>query len=411
MTRQAGAVLGMLFFAHSGLAQFTQQGSKLVGTGAAGAARQGISVAVSADGNTSIVGGFSDNNWAGAAWVFTRNGRAWSQQGSKLIGAGAVEAAWEGAAVAISADGDTAIVGGPLDNSQAGAAWVFTRSGGVWSQQGSKLVGTGAVGPTVHQGWSVAISANGNTAIVGASSDNGSVGAAWVYTRSGAVWSQQGRKLVGSGAVGAAQQGSSVAISADGNSAIVGGPYDNGSVGAAWVYMRSGGVWSQQGSKLFGSGAAGPASQGRSVAISADGNTAIVGGDNDDADAGAAWVFTRRGGRWSQQGSKLVGTGAVARAPFPINQGHSVAISGDGNTALVGGPIDNGFAGAVWVYMRSNGTWSQLGAKLVGTGVVQGTQEGASVAISGDGNTVIVGGHNESEFAGAARVYTRSGGL
>jgi hypothetical protein len=114
---------------------------------------------------------------------------------------------------------------------------VFTRSGGVWTQQGERLVGTGAVAPA-GQGWSVALSADGTTAIVGGYSDNRGTGAAWVFTRSGGVWTQQGEKLVGTGAVGAAWQGYSVGLSADGNTAIVGGTYDNDSVGAAWVFTR-----------------------------------------------------------------------------------------------------------------------------------------------------------------------------
>jgi len=73
---------------------------------------------------------------------------------------------------------------------------------------------------------------------VGGEGDNGSVGAAWVYTRSSGVWSQQGAKLVGAGAVGSAYQGSSVALSADGITAVVGGYGDNGFAGAAWVYTK-----------------------------------------------------------------------------------------------------------------------------------------------------------------------------
>jgi hypothetical protein len=73
---------------------------------------------------------------------------------------------------------------------------------------------------------------------VGGEGDNGSAGAAWVYTRSSGVWSQQGAKLVGAGAVGGAYQGSSVALSADGITAIVGGYGDNGFAGAAWVYTQ-----------------------------------------------------------------------------------------------------------------------------------------------------------------------------
>ena len=68
--------------------------------------------------------------------------------------------------MALSADGNTALIGGPSDNGGVGAAWVFTRSGSTWTQQGAKLVGTGAVGHA-GQGWSVALSADGNTALVG----------------------------------------------------------------------------------------------------------------------------------------------------------------------------------------------------------------------------------------------------
>ena len=405
MARWAGAVLGMLFLAHAAAAQFIQQGSKLVGAGAVGASQQGYSVAISADGTTAIVGGWQDNSGVGAAWVFTRSGGVWSQQGSKLVGAGAVGAAQQGESVSISADGNTAIVGGPNDNSQAGAAWVFTRSREVWSQQGSKLIGTDAVGPyPAMQGWSVAISADGNTAIVGGLYDNSQAGAAWVFTRTGGVWSQQGGKLVGADAAGHAEQGYSVAISADGTSAIVGGVTDNSGAGAAWVFTRSGGVWSQQGSKLVGTDTVEPPLQGYSVGISADGNTALIGGPADNSWAGAAWVFARSGGVRSQQGSKLVGTGAVGGA----EQGHSVAISADGNTTIVGGWLDNSYAGAAWVFTRSGGVWSQQGSKLVGTGAVGAGYQGQSVAISADGNTAIVGGHWDNSQAGAVWVFSAS---
>jgi len=336
--------LSCLILSHA-QAQFMQQGNKLVGTGAVGSARQGVSVSISADGNTAIVGGAEDNSEAGAAWVYRQSAGVWTQQGSKLVGTGAVGNAQQGVSVSLSADGNTAIVGGLGDNSLAGASWVFTRSGGVWTQQGSKLVGTDAVGDA-HQGVSVSLSADGNTAIVGGPGDNSQIGAAWVYTRSGGVWTQQGSKLVGTGAVGNADQGYSASLSADGNTAIIGGVDDNSQAGAAWVYTRSGGVWTQQGSKLVGTGGVGGSWQGFSVSLSADGNTSIVGGFNDNGYAGAAWVYTRSAGGWTQQGSKFVGTGAVGSA----QQGCSVSLSADGNTAIVGGEGDSSYAGAAWLY-------------------------------------------------------------
>ena len=162
----------------------------------------------------------------------------WAQQGPKLVGAGTAGNVLQGVSVAISGDGNTAVVGGP-GGSYAGAAWVFTRSGSVWAQQGSKLVGTGAVGPAA-QGNSVAISQDGGTAIVGGPADNAQVGAAWVFARSGQAWSQVGDKLVVTDAAGDSSLGTSVAISEDGSTAVVGGPADNGQAGAAWVFVVNG---------------------------------------------------------------------------------------------------------------------------------------------------------------------------
>jgi hypothetical protein len=403
-------VFGTQLSSHPALAQFSQQGSKLVGTGAVGPeVYQGESVSVSADGNTAIVGAFLDNGAAGAVWVWTRNGAAWTQQGAKLVGSGAVGNAGQGYSVSVSADGNTAIVGGFYDNSGAGAVWVWTRNGDAWTQQGAKLVGSGAVG-SAGQGYSVSVSGDGNTAIIGGFQDDGHAGAAWVWTRNGGAWTQQGAKLVGSGAVGAPHQGVSVSLSADGNTAIVGGNYDNGHAGAAWIWRRSGGVWSQDGNKLVGSGAVGIARQGRSVSLSGDGKTAIVGGNLDSSGVGATWVWTRSGGAWTQQGAKLVGSGAVG-AP---HQGVSVSLSGDGNTAIVGGFYDNAgtgsvWTGAAWVWTRSGGVWTQQGNKLVGSGAGLGSvQQGYSVSLSADGNTAIVGGPEDNDKAGAAWVFTAS---
>jgi hypothetical protein len=396
----------ILIVAHAN-SQFSQQGGKLIGTGAVGTlVYQGMSVAISADGTTVLVGATRDNGSIGATWVFVRNGSVWTQQGGKLVGSGASGTiVGQGGSVCLSADGNTALVGGYADNNEVGATWVFFRSGSIWSQQGPKLVGTGVVGGFARQGGSVAVSADGNTAIVGGYSDNGYKGAAWVFTRSGGVWSQQGNKLVGSASTATSSQGAGVALSADGNTAVIGGSGEAGATGAVWVFTRSGGVWTQQGSKLVGSGYVGASNQGSSVSVSSDGNTILSGAMGDNSYAGAAWVFTRSGGVWTQQGGKLVGTGAVGIA----EQGWSVSLSGDGNTAIVGGDRDNGYAGASWVFARSGGVWSQQGSKLVGTGAVgTSVQQGKSVSVSSDGRRVIIGGPIDNNGPGAAWMFYNS---
>src|SRR5205085_11402911 len=154
---------------------------------------------------------------------------------------------------------------------------------------------------------------------------NNYIGAAWVFTRSNGVWSIFPDKLVGSGAAGMSHQGASVALSADGNTAIVGGPGDNSGLGSAWIFTRTNSAWTQQGNKLSGIGVTVNATQGTSVALSTDGNTAVVGGSGDSNNAGALWVFTRANGQWAQQGGKLVGSN-----PLPSRYlGQSAALTGD----------------------------------------------------------------------------------
>jgi hypothetical protein len=407
--------------------QYIQQGPKLVATGgglgALDEALEGHSVALSSDGNTAIAGGYENNPNVNMAWVFVRSGGVWSQQGGVLVGTGAVSSAGVGFVVALSANGNPAALGSPQDNSGTGAVWVFTRSDGVWSQQGGKLVGTGAAG-SARQGNSVALSNDGNTLLVGAPQDgegDSFAGAAWVFTRSGGVWTQQGAKLVGAGGVGATFQGWSVTLSGDGNTAAIGGDADNNYLGAVWVFTRTSGVWTQQGGKLAGSGAIGEAAQGWAVALSGDSNTLVVGGYSDNPQPGgpggpgigAAWVFTRSEGVWSQQGSKLVGAGATGEAA----QGSAVALSADGNTAAIGGYGDNSGIGATWVFTRSTGVWSQLGNKLVGSGGVgvpfnqTGVllYQGDAVAVSGDAGTILVGGPQDNLGTGAVWPFVISG--
>jgi len=389
-------------------AQYTQQGPKLYGTGAVAAAKQGYSVAISQDGSTAIVGGPYDNYGAGpgAVWVYTRTNGVWSQQGNKLVPAGVALPGGAGWSVALSGDGNTAIVGSPFDNSQQfrGSALIFTRSNGVWAQQ-QQLTGA-AASAGADQGFSVAMSTDGKTALVGGSGDSSGFGAAWVFTLANGVWTEQ-QKLFGSDATGYAQQGSSVALSGDGNTAIIGGPLDNAqgnnAAGAAWIFKRTNGVWSQQGSKLVGT-AAGLASQGYSVAINSNGSTAIVGGPTGND---GAWVFTLSNGIWSQQAGPLANPNVTPSS----RDGQSVALSGDGNTAIVGGSGDND----AWVFTRSNGAWTRR--QELTTAPQPGlppTALGYSAAISGDATTVILGGiqdgNQQVSYLGAAWIFAASSG-
>jgi hypothetical protein len=173
-------------------------------------------------------------------------------------------------------------------------------------------------------------------------------------------------------------------------------PFGQGAAGAAWVFTRSGGSWTQQGEKLVSSG---NAQQGMAVALSADGDVALVGG-RADGGVGAALVFARSGGSWTNV-NKLITAGAVG------NSAPSVALSADGNVVMVGGANDNGGIGAAWVFTRVDAHWTQV-QKLVGTGVGSEGNSGPSMAMPADGSVVLVGGSTNSGGR-SGPVVTRSG--
>lgn len=351
----------------------------------------GQALVLSNDSNTMVVGAPGDP--PGVFYILTRLQNDWSI-GSPIAPSGnAGPQSRIGSSVAISRDGNTVAIGGYQDNSGIGATWIFVWNGTSWSQQGSKLIGTGAIGSS-RQSTGLALSADGNTLASSGERDNSNIGATWIWTRSGGTWTQQA-KLVGTNVTGGISfQGSigAVSLSDDGDTLAVGGYFDDSQKGAVWVWTRSGSTWTQEAKIVPTSGVVGTARVGFSTSLSVDGNTLAVGGNQDNSSEGAVWIFTRSGGVWTQQGSKLVGTGGTSDA----QQGYSVSLTSDGNQLLVGGP-ENNFEGAVWQFMRVGSTWSQIGSLIVGPGGAVANQQGISVSVSGSGDTIAWGSPSNDE--------------
>jgi hypothetical protein len=331
-----------------------------------------------------------------------------------------------GASVALSADGDTALIGAPRMSvqvparhplsegetesiAQAGAAWVFTRSQSGWTEAAELT--SPERDPNAHFGRSVALAGNGEAALVGAPAEHAGDGRAWMFQGSGTSWSVQGGALAGTGEQGEGHFGRSVALSGDGRVALIGAPGDSDYLGGAWVYERSESGWTERGPVLEGAGEAPEGHFGSSVALSEDGATALVGA-RDDAGKGAAWVFAQSGSTWSEQGSKLTGGGEEGE-----QFGYSVALSASGNSAIVGAPHAAaqpiGAAhpiagrGLAWLYERTGTSWGAAVRKLEGGAKQIGNARfGTSVAMSpDDGETVLVGGPSEDGKSGAAWVF------
>ncbi|HUB35646.1 MAG TPA: hypothetical protein VL972_02380 [Solirubrobacteraceae bacterium] len=367
-----------------------------------GPAELGNSVALSADGQTALVGGPFDSEGRGAAWVFVRREGAWKQVAKLTAGAEEIGAGHFGRAVAISADGSTALVGAPGNRAGVGAAWVFHLDEGVWSAP-TRLTPKDEQG-VGHFGHGLALSGDGRTALVGATGENQSAGGVWAFTSSGGGWREQAHLTDAEGDP-EAHFGRTLALSFDGSTALVGGPSDGAGVGAAWIFERTGPEgqsWAQQPGRLTGAGEVGAGQFGGSVALSPDGSTAMVAAPHDAEGIGAAWVFTRSGSQWSAQGGKLESEIGAREQDF----GSGVALSGDGDVALIGEAAAKGSrggrTGGAWMFKRADGSWTRFGFFL---GSEQpGEQFGRSVSISSDGETSLVGALGEEGEAGDGRM-------
>ncbi len=376
---------------------FIQQGSKLLGSGFVGPAERGTSVALTQHGNGALIGGANDDSGRGAVWYYGRANGLWGQVGSKIVPA--ERTYYFGSSVGISYDGTTAIVG---SGGTSTGAWIFTRSGSVWTEQ--QLLIDDSITSTIYQ---VAISGDGATAMFCGGIGNSFRNAVAVFVRNGNTWTEQGPILKGDIA-DSGYFGISVSLASDGNTAIISGEQSKYGVGyrtLIWGYARNNGVWTPQGPRIEFPWTS-VYTWGAPVTISGDGNTAIIGDLVDTNKIVHAYVFIRNDSVWAKQ-SDLVGTGEVG--PVGVV---SASLSGDGNLAILGVPDDNDTTGdnyglgAAWVFGRTNGVWSQLGNKLVGSGAIGNSGQGMSVGLSSDGTTAIVGGPYNDYSYGASWVFT-----
>jgi hypothetical protein len=344
----------------------------------------GESVALSSDGDTALVGEPAN----AAAWIYTRSGSIWSR-GEKLTPKQPGSAF--GKTVALSADGKTALIGDPETNSGIGAAWIFTHTGSTWSER-EKLPSGAAIGEEGSGGFgaSVALSAAGNVALIGAPNNNTGEGAAWSFTPPNHLkLNLHGESGPECGSKGEA--GASVALSADGSRAVIG----CAGVGHVLELEHFPSKWT-----LFDNlEVPNMTFHGDSLSLSASGNTLLVA----DRLLGEAMVFTRSATSEPWVSQELYGR--EAQCHFCGFAG-GVALSADGSVALVGGVQDNQETGAVWVFRLAGSTWIEQGSKLVGREA--GVGFGSGVAVSSDGNTLLVGEPRfpgETFLPGLARVF------
>lgn len=359
-----------------------------------GAVGYGFAAAISADGSTAVVGQLGNSTSTdvpGVAHVLTFDGFDWTQQAELTAGDPSYDMLF-GNAVAASADGNTVIVGDPgecgygLDNCEHGAAYVFVRDGSTWTQQAELPGGPGF-------GGAVALSGDGSTALVGAGLSGfygfsyapGGNAPPTLFTRSGTTWTQE-TTLSASDASGEFDNfGHSVALSADGRTALIGDPTQDEEAGAAYLFTGSGSEWTQQ-AELTGSDEVPRWNFGASVALGAEGHIALVGAPAPGA--GSAYVFAGSGSTWAQQAELTPGDAEVTA--FDGWFGDAVALNGDGDVALVGAPWAEEALGAAYAFAGEGSNWSQQ-AKFVLADATPYDYFGGAVALNGEGNVALIG--------------------
>ncbi|HYL78170.1 MAG TPA: hypothetical protein VEU96_28400, partial [Bryobacteraceae bacterium] len=330
-----------------------------------GAANDNFGLSASVSGDTVVIGAFSKNSNQGTAYAFVRSGGVWSQQQKLTALDGAVGDSFGFSA---SVSGDTAVIGAYSKNRLQGAAYVFVRSGVVWSQQ-QKLT---ASDNQVNDFFGYAVSVSGDTAVIGAFNKNGGQGAAYVFVRSGVVWSQQ-QKLTASDGAGFDSFGQAVSVSGD--TVVIGAPDNNTSQGAAYAFVRSAGVWGQQ--RKF-TALDGAPNDHFGAAVSVGGDAVVVGARGKNSNQGVAYLFVRRGVVWSQQ-QELTDSDGVSLDSF----GQSVSVSGD--AAVIGAFNKNGGQGAAYVFVPTRlGTNALLFGSAAGTSSVVLTYNAGWTATAND---------------------------
>ncbi|HUA10711.1 MAG TPA: hypothetical protein VMA83_01745 [Solirubrobacteraceae bacterium] len=349
-----------------------------------------------------------------------------------------------GASVSVDANGQTAIVGAPRTSYLPGAAWILYRLAGHWYQfTGFVNPNTRAAGGTCSGsieneleeaecsfGISVAISDNGKVAAVGSPEADEDRGEVRLYEVSNVgispKWKQVERIAAPENSKRLTRFGRSVALSEDGSTLAVGAPSDYIARGSAWVFKRpsGGSQWAQVGPRLSGgTGDVGEGRLGRSIAISGNGQTVVVGAPGVAEPGkwhGAAFVY-----RLDETGEKpeyKLGPGSILSDTSEEGEerfGVSVAISQDGSTILVGARQDDAKSGAAFVFVPGTEGWNQQGEKLQAISRTEGpegqieesveslSQFGYSVALSGNGNEALIGGPTTGKYTGAAWVFTR----
>ncbi len=385
--------------------------AKLVASDGNGSALFGRTVSISGD--YAIVGAIGDKEKgadAGAAYIFKRDGKTWSEQ-VKLTALDGGKGDVFGTSVAIS--GDYAIVGAIGDDGKgkdSGAAYIFRRDGEIWKEQ-AKLVASDIV---TDDRFGDGVSISGDYAIIGACGDDDKgdfSGAAYIFKRDGEKWKEQ-IKLVAEDGEENDFFGRYISISGD---YVIAGVYlddDNGNAsGSAYIFKRKPKSWFkperwEKQAKLLASDGDYGDYFGCSVSISDD--YAVVGayydGDEGKERSGAAYIFKRDGKSWSEQ-AKLIASDGAAEDYF----GQAVSISGDYVIAGAFGDDDKKkYSGSAYIFERKDGTWSEQ-AKIFASDGGKNDYFGQSVYICGDYAIAgAPGDGDKGENSGSAYIFGRN---
>ena len=356
----------------------------------------GYSVSISGDGSVVIVGAYGDDSYTGSAYIYEKVNGTWTQK-AKLTTDGGAQNDRFGQSVSISGDGSVVIVGAYGDDNNTGSVYIYEKPGSTWSsmtRETAKLTASGG-----RFGFSVSISGDGATALVGAYVEYVTYqeqGSAYIFENVNGSWTQRAKLTANNGAR-YDYFGRSVSISSDGSTALIGA--DGAGRGAAYVFVKGTG-WSNMTETAKLTESEGGANRiyssfAQCVYISGDGSTAIIGETARINSQGAAYIY-EKGSGWSSmtETARLTASDAINYVYF----GRAVSISSDGSMAIVGAYVSNDGKGSAYIFEKGSG-WSNMTetVKFLASDGVASDQFGWSVAISGDGVNALVGAYGDDD--------------
>ena len=352
----------------------------------------GTKTVLNNDGNTALIAAPLSDLCKGTAYIYIKKDKTWKMQ--KIL-EGKLSRDFFSSSVSLSADGNTAVIGAYGTDSDKGTIYIYTRSGETWTLQ-QEITSPGESGGKF--GYSVSLSSDGNTALIGAVGGGMKMGTAYIYANEGSSWKLK-RTIADPSMTSNDKFGCVVYLNAEGSIALISASGNATNKGAVYIYEKVGSTWALK-QTITDPGNAEYDFFGISACLNGDGNTVVVGASGNDSYEGIVYVYMINGSEWILQDT-LTDTG---RKTNYDQFGKGISFSSDGNVLLISAMVGGDSETGIYLYKKNDDIWE---LEKIFTDVQKEINSlfGSSFDLSGDGRIALIGAYGSNSSKGAAYVY------